>query len=158
VIRKEAWPFYRTISVVRLCWELEEPKGPKGTILGYPNHISPLSPLILTDLTHPPTPSLSPCGVSMAGALILQPRDTMSLTKADLGSIERRGIVDTLVALLNFFFLISDTCLDLTLLTATYTSRHISMIHACIALHFVDVRTLGETPSQPHLSPFTFGV
>ena len=27
--RKEAWPFYRTISGVRLCWELEEPKGPK---------------------------------------------------------------------------------------------------------------------------------
>ena len=30
VIRKEAWPFYRTISGVRLCWELKEPKGPKG--------------------------------------------------------------------------------------------------------------------------------
>jgi hypothetical protein len=30
VIRKEAWPSYRTISGVRLCWELEEPKGPKG--------------------------------------------------------------------------------------------------------------------------------
>ena len=29
--RKEAWPFCRTISGVRLCWELEEPKGPKGT-------------------------------------------------------------------------------------------------------------------------------
>ena len=28
VIRKEAWPFYRTISGVRLCWELEEPAGP----------------------------------------------------------------------------------------------------------------------------------
>ena len=28
-IRKEAWSFYRTISGVRLCWELEEPKGPK---------------------------------------------------------------------------------------------------------------------------------
>ena len=26
VIRKEALPFYRTISGVRLCWELEEPK------------------------------------------------------------------------------------------------------------------------------------
>ena len=32
VIRKEAWPFYRTISGVRLCWELEEPKGPKGDV------------------------------------------------------------------------------------------------------------------------------
>ena len=31
VIRKEAWPLYRTISCVRLCWELEEPKGPKGS-------------------------------------------------------------------------------------------------------------------------------
>ena len=30
VIRKEAWSFYRTISGVRLCWELEEPEGPKG--------------------------------------------------------------------------------------------------------------------------------
>ena len=30
VIRKEAWPFYRTISGVRLCWELEKPEGPKG--------------------------------------------------------------------------------------------------------------------------------
>ena len=30
VIRKEAWPFYRTSSGVRLCWELEEPKGPNG--------------------------------------------------------------------------------------------------------------------------------
>ena len=30
VIRKEAWSFYRTISGVRLCWELEEPKGPQG--------------------------------------------------------------------------------------------------------------------------------
>ena len=31
VIRKEAWSFYRTSSGVRLCWELEEPKGPKGS-------------------------------------------------------------------------------------------------------------------------------
>ena len=30
VNRKEAWRFYRTCSGVRLCWELEEPKGPKG--------------------------------------------------------------------------------------------------------------------------------
>ena len=30
-IRKEAWSFYRTSSGVRLCWELEEPKGPKGS-------------------------------------------------------------------------------------------------------------------------------
>ena len=31
VIRKEAWSFYRTISGVRLCWQLEEPEGPKGS-------------------------------------------------------------------------------------------------------------------------------
>ena len=30
VIRKEAWPFYRTSSGVRICWELEESKGPEG--------------------------------------------------------------------------------------------------------------------------------
>ena len=29
VIRKEAWPFHRTSSGVRLSWELEEPKGTK---------------------------------------------------------------------------------------------------------------------------------
>ena len=29
VIRKEAWPLVRTISGVRPCWGLEEPKGPK---------------------------------------------------------------------------------------------------------------------------------
>ena len=29
VIKKEAWSFYRTIAGVRLCWELEKPKGPK---------------------------------------------------------------------------------------------------------------------------------
>jgi hypothetical protein len=33
VDHKEAWPFYRTISGVRLCWELEELKGPKGCIV-----------------------------------------------------------------------------------------------------------------------------
>ena len=30
MIRKEAWPFYGTISGVRLCWELEKPSGPEG--------------------------------------------------------------------------------------------------------------------------------
>ena len=36
VIRNEAWPFYRTSSDVRLCWELEERKGPNavGTVAG----------------------------------------------------------------------------------------------------------------------------
>jgi len=28
---KEAWSFYITISSVRLCWELEEHQGPKGS-------------------------------------------------------------------------------------------------------------------------------
>ena len=31
VVPKEAWLFCRTSSGVRLCWELEEPKGPKGS-------------------------------------------------------------------------------------------------------------------------------
>ena len=31
VIRKEAGPFYRTSSGVRLCWELGEPEEPKGS-------------------------------------------------------------------------------------------------------------------------------
>jgi len=35
VIRKEAWSFYRTISGVRLCWELEEPQGPEGPVSAY---------------------------------------------------------------------------------------------------------------------------
>jgi hypothetical protein len=34
VIRKEARSFYRTISGVRLCWELEEPKGPNTLLRG----------------------------------------------------------------------------------------------------------------------------
>ena len=36
VIRKEAWTFCRTISGVRLCWELEQPTGPNG-----PHHRRP---------------------------------------------------------------------------------------------------------------------
>eukprot|EP00290_Baffinella_frigidus_P009428 CAMPEP_0180138880 /NCGR_PEP_ID=MMETSP0986-20121125/13179_1 /TAXON_ID=697907 /ORGANISM="non described non described, Strain CCMP2293" /LENGTH=98 /DNA_ID=CAMNT_0022080833 /DNA_START=132 /DNA_END=428 /DNA_ORIENTATION=+ len=31
LIRKEAWPFCRITSGVRLCWELEEPKGPNAS-------------------------------------------------------------------------------------------------------------------------------
>jgi hypothetical protein len=38
VIRKEAWPFYRTSPGVRLCWELEEPKGPEGWKTGADCH------------------------------------------------------------------------------------------------------------------------
>jgi len=52
VIRKEAWPFNRTSSGVRLCWELEEsngPKGPKDTRLISPFFRPPLVP------THLPT-------------------------------------------------------------------------------------------------------
>ena len=33
VVRKEAWLFCRGTSGVRLCWELEEPEGPKGVTL-----------------------------------------------------------------------------------------------------------------------------
>jgi len=55
--------------------------------------------------------------------------------------IERRGGVDTLVALLNLLFLTADTCLDFTMLIATDASRHIAMIQAYIALHYADIRT-----------------
>ena len=32
MIRTKAWSFYRTSSGVRLCWELEDPKGPQGPL------------------------------------------------------------------------------------------------------------------------------
>ena len=32
VVGRVSWPFYRTSSGVRLCWKLEEPKGPKGSV------------------------------------------------------------------------------------------------------------------------------
>jgi hypothetical protein len=32
-IRKQAWILCRTSAGVRLCWELEEPKGPKGPVV-----------------------------------------------------------------------------------------------------------------------------
>jgi len=41
VIRKEAWPFYRTISGVRVCWELEEPKSPKELRQPSTKHVFP---------------------------------------------------------------------------------------------------------------------
>ena len=40
VIRKEAWPFYRKISGVRLYWVLAEPKGPNGPIRCEPHHMA----------------------------------------------------------------------------------------------------------------------
>ena len=39
VIRKEAWSLYSTSSGDRLCWEFEEPKGPKGSLT--PHHPLP---------------------------------------------------------------------------------------------------------------------
>ena len=42
MIRKEAWPFYRTISGVRLSWELEEPEGPKKDLCW--EHSNPKGP------------------------------------------------------------------------------------------------------------------
>ena len=50
VIRKEAWPFYRTISGARLCWELEKPKGPKGRTLR--NATNMLTPALQGYLAH----------------------------------------------------------------------------------------------------------
>ena len=37
MIRKEAWSFYKTISCVRLCWELGKPTGPEGLQLRVPS-------------------------------------------------------------------------------------------------------------------------
>ena len=69
VIRKEAWPFYRTISGVRLCWELEEPEGPKG-------HHVPLEVDIGPRWTGPPRiPGRARLGVrGPQGALRLEAR------------------------------------------------------------------------------------
>ena len=57
MIRKEAWSFYRTISGVRLCWKLEEPKGPEGsckqTLLGLVNHLGITSANQSTALSTP---------------------------------------------------------------------------------------------------------
>ena len=51
VIRKEAGPFCRTSSSVRLWWELEEPKGPKGDFgrvgVQYGVHAQPRDPVPL---------------------------------------------------------------------------------------------------------------
>jgi len=60
VVRKEAWPFYRTISGVRLSWELEEPKGPKG----HPCPSNPLPNRFRTNMAHirQSRPDSSPCG------------------------------------------------------------------------------------------------
>ena len=42
VIRRQAWLFCRASSGVCLCWELEEPKGPKGSsnCFTVPNNLS----------------------------------------------------------------------------------------------------------------------
>ena len=62
VIRKEAWPFYRTSSGVRLCWELEEPKGPKVRT-GYHGPSADLGSVCVTEhgsdvaYLHPPQQS-----------------------------------------------------------------------------------------------------
>ena len=53
---------------------------------GWPSPFTFGTRLIAPTPTHNPS-YLVPCGISMAGALILQSRDTMSLIKADLGSV-----------------------------------------------------------------------
>ena len=49
--------FYRTISGVRLCWELEEPEGPKGCSLPPPRGRLPRS---LQPRSHPPWGAIDP--------------------------------------------------------------------------------------------------
>ena len=46
MLRKEALSFYRAISVVRLCRELEGPKGPEGSER---KHGLPAEPLPVSD-------------------------------------------------------------------------------------------------------------
>ena len=43
MIRKKAWPFYRTSPGVCLCWELEEPKRPEGSVVDCHTGIRPTS-------------------------------------------------------------------------------------------------------------------
>ena len=45
LIRKEAWLFCRTSSGVRLCWELEEPEGPKEKLRMVRMRMPPARPL-----------------------------------------------------------------------------------------------------------------
>ena len=49
---KEAWPFYRTISGVRLCWELEEPKGPQEFFRSTPQMTAFSADLVEGPRTH----------------------------------------------------------------------------------------------------------
>ena len=53
MIRKEACPFYRTISGVPLCWELEEPLGPQKDLKDYDGFSAELDPVsaYVLDLT-----------------------------------------------------------------------------------------------------------
>ncbi len=55
VTRKEAWPFYRTISGVCLCWVLEQLQGPKGlTKLVRTDRLKQLQGLLEIKDTHCP--------------------------------------------------------------------------------------------------------
>ena len=60
MIRKEAWTFYRTSSGVRLCWELEEPKGPKGHACPKPGVVA--APALRAALRAVPRAALRPRG------------------------------------------------------------------------------------------------
>ncbi|KAJ1471269.1 hypothetical protein T484DRAFT_3536383 [Baffinella frigidus] len=59
VIRKEAWPFCRISSGVRLWWELKEPQGPKGLGFGVSASWDP-SPCTLVIFPQPQTANPRP--------------------------------------------------------------------------------------------------
>jgi len=90
VIRKEAWPFYRTISGVRLCWELEKPKGPKGR--GTPvQHMTSFSLLLTHQVMCPWTSPRSWCmhggrvGINTVTHPVSLPIRPWSLSRLSLG-------------------------------------------------------------------------
>ena len=67
VIRKEAWSFYRTSSGLRLCWELEEPKGPKVHASRCPTR---MQPEVDTDLARENQRERAWCRVQGAGCRV----------------------------------------------------------------------------------------
>ena len=101
----KAWPYYRTIPGARLCWVLEEAEGPKMEGReGWGERAEK--------------------GVPQGGTMsrVAQQGDNMGTLHrgrqagiaSDRSLIERWEMADSLVALLNIFLLICDTCLDST--------------------------------------------
>jgi len=84
VVRKEAWPWCRTILGVRLCWELGEPKGPKGNTKTTASH-----PQRQLSAPHPPftVASATPC---RPRAALAAGRGPVALAKTGVSSLQVR--------------------------------------------------------------------